>query len=156
MVALERAEPKSEDTEAGPAGDVQDDDLERDWPPPRRRPGMTDAGVVTLEEQPDEEHAFGPAAQLVAEWRELQVREEKEDSRVDRARAAMRRWELEAEMLGEFHLTLPPETYPLDDARRRDHLRWRQEALAEVRRKLSRAKRTRVLRRLLTLGLWRR
>ena len=44
----------------------------------------------------------------------------------------MRRWELEAEMLGEFHLTLPPETYPLDDARRADRIRWRQETIAEA------------------------
>ena len=75
-------------------------------------------------------------------------------SRVDRAVAAVRRWELEAEMLREFHLTLPPETVPLDDARRRDHIRWRAEALAEARRELSKAKRARLLRRLVTLGLW--
>ena len=42
-----------------------------DWRPPRRRPGFPDAGVVTLEEQRDETHAFGPAAPLVAEWREI-------------------------------------------------------------------------------------
>ena len=43
------------------------------WRPPRRRPGMPDAGVVTLEEQPDEAHAFGPAEPLVAEWRRLRM-----------------------------------------------------------------------------------
>jgi len=42
------------------------DGVDQDWRPPRRRPGMPDAGVVTLEVQPDEEHAFGPAAALVA------------------------------------------------------------------------------------------
>ena len=68
----------------------------------------------------------------------------------------MRRWELETEMLGEFHLTLPPETYPLDDARRADRIRWRQETIAEARRELGRAKQMRLIRRLLTLGLWRR
>ena len=35
--------------------------------PPRRRSGLADVGVVTLEAQPDEEDAFGPAAPLVAE-----------------------------------------------------------------------------------------
>ena len=59
-------------------------------------------------------------------------------------------------MLGEFHLTMPPETYPLDDARRADHVRWRQEALSQTGRELSRARRLRLLSRLLTLGLWRR
>ena len=73
---------------------------------------------------------------------------------MERAHAAVRRWELEVAMLGEFHLTLPPETEPLDDARREDHLRWRREALAEARRELNRAVRARWLRRIVTLGLW--
>ena len=34
---------------------------------------MPDAGLVTVEPQPDEEHAFGPAAGLVAEWRNLRT-----------------------------------------------------------------------------------
>ena len=45
----------------------QDDGVGRDWRPPRRRPGMPEAGVVILEEQSYEEFAFGPAAPLVAE-----------------------------------------------------------------------------------------
>ena len=40
---------------------------------PRRGPGMPGIGVVTLWAQPDEEHAFGPAAALVDEWRQLQT-----------------------------------------------------------------------------------
>ena len=104
---------------------------------------MPEAGVVTLDAQPDEEHAFGPAAALVGEWRELVNAVGQALSRVDRAQAAVRRWELEAEMLGEFHLTLPPDTFPLDDARRADQVRWRRDALAEARRELGRAKRAR-------------
>ena len=57
-------------------------------------------------------------------------------------------------MLKDFQLTLPPETEPLDDSRRIDHVRWRKEALEEARRELNRAKRGRLLRRVLTLGLW--
>ena len=57
-------------------------------------------------------------------------------------------------MLRDFHLTLPPETEPLDASRREDHLRWREDALTEARRELARAKRMRLLRRVLTLGLW--
>ncbi|MYC33284.1 MAG: hypothetical protein F4X64_08920 [Chloroflexi bacterium] len=126
-----------------------------DWRPPRCRPGMPDAGVVTLEEQPDEEHAFGPAAPLVAEWRRLRADSRQGVSRVDRAQAAVRRWELEARMLGEYRLTLPPDTYPLDDARCADHVRWRRDALAGAQRELGRARRARLLRRVITLGLWR-
>ncbi len=137
-------------------GDDQGQIRQEDWRPPRRRPGMPDAGVVTLEEQPDEAHAFGPAAPLVAEWRKLRTGGNHLVSRVDRTQARVRRWELETEMLRDWHLTLPPETDPLDESRRKDHVRWRREALAEAQRELSRAKRARLLRRLLTLGLWRR
>ena len=136
--------------------DDQGDNVARDWRPPRRRPGMPEAGVVTLEEQTDEEHAFGPAAALVAEWRLLRTGGGQVVSRVDRARAAVRRWELEGMMLGEYHLTLPPDTYPLDDGRRADHVRWRRDALAEARRELGWAIRARLLRRVFTLGLRRR
>ena len=132
---------------------------EAEWRPPRRGRGMPDAGVVTLEVQPDEEHAFGPAAVLVAEWREVRARMQDDgsgDSRVERAAARVRRWELEAELLGDFHLTLPPDTEPLDEYRRADQVGRRREALVEARRKLAEAKRVRMLRRVLTLGLWRR
>ena len=58
-------------------------------------------------------------------------------------------------MLGEFHLTLPSETFPLDEERRREQVGWRQDALAEATRELRRAKRSRLLRWVVTLGLWR-
>ncbi len=132
----------------------QDDGAGRDWRPPRRQPGMPDAGVVTLEEQSDEEFAFGPAAPLVAEWRRLRTGARLSVSRVDRAQAAVRRWELETQMLGDYRLTLPSDTYPLDDARRSDRVLWRRNALAEARKELGRAKRAKLLRRVLTLGIW--
>ena len=127
-----------------------------EWRPPRRGHGLPGAGVVTLEEQPDEEHAFGPAAPLVAEWRQVRAKmgDGAQNSRVDRAVAAVRRWELEAEMLRQFHLTLPPETGLLDWSRMQDHIRWREEALAEARREVGRARRVRLLRRVVTLCLW--
>ena len=138
----------------GESEPVVGDDQPSVWRPPRRGHGLPDAGVVTLEEQSDEEHAFGPAAPLVTEWRKLRTGDEGLGSQVDRARAVMRRWELETELLRDFYLTLPPETEPLDEARRADHLRWRLDALAEARRELAIVKRLRLLRRVLTLGLW--
>ena len=126
------------------------------WQPPRRGHGMPDAGVVTLEEQHDEERAFGPAAPLVTEWRELRNRDFHAHSRLEQAVAAVRRWELETEMLLDWQLTLPPEAEPLNESRRQDQLRWREEALAGARRELRRAKLARLSRRVLTLGLWRR
>ena len=96
------------------------------------------------------------AVPLVAQWRQLRAGGNQAISRVDCALAAVRRWELEVEMLRDFHLTLPPETDPLGDARRADNVRWRREALAEARWELGRAKRMRLLRRVMTLGLWRK
>ena len=72
--ALEGGQQSGDDS-GGDAGDYVHVDEPREdrngatgqsWRPPRRRPGMPESGVVTLEEQPDEEHAFGPAAPLVA------------------------------------------------------------------------------------------
>lgn len=133
----------------------QGDGVGHDWKPPRRKPGMPDAGVVTLEEQPDEVFAFGPAAAPVAEWRRLRMGGNRPVCCVGRAQAAVRRWKLEAQMLGEYRLTLPPDTYPLDDGRRAVHVRWRWDALAEARKELGRAKLGRLLRRVITLGIWR-
>ena len=64
--------------------------------------------------------------------------------------------ELELVMLEEHGLTLPPETEPLRGLERNAQLGWRQKALADTRRKLARRRAPRRLRRLLTLGLWRR
>ncbi len=70
--------------------DDQGQSRQGDWRPPRRRPGMPDAGVVTLVEQLDEAYAFGPAAELIAEWRRLRVGGNHLVSRVDRAQARVR------------------------------------------------------------------
>jgi len=148
---LEKLESGAESGE--PEMSVGEEEDSSSWTPPKRAYGLPDAGVVTLEEQPDEEHAFGPAAEMVAEWRLLRAGASESRSWVGRARAEERRWELEVAMVGEFGLTLPPETEPLDESRRDDHLGWRRETLKQARRRRVRAE---WLRRILTLGLWRR
>ena len=115
---------------------------------------MPDPGVVTLEAQPDEEHAFGQAEELVTEWRQLRTGGAEAGSRIERARAEERRWELEVAMIGEFGLTLPPEKEPLNESRRDDHLGWRRKTLRQARSERVRAERLRLLRRVLTIGLW--
>ncbi len=150
----EEGEGQEIESDAPESKDEGEEGQRREWRPPRRERGLPDEGVVTWEEQPDEERAFGPAASLVAEWRELRTGAEALGGRVDRARASVRRWELEVAMLGDYGLTLPPEREPLDASRRENHLRWRRKALAEARRALARAERMRWLRRMLTLGLW--
>ena len=123
--------------------------------PPRRSHGLPDRGMVTLEPQADEEHGFGSAAGLVAEWRELRTGGAQRSSRVDQARAEERRWEIEVLLMEEHHLTLPPDREPLEGVRREDDLQRRREALAHARRQRVTAERWDRLRTVLTLGLWR-
>ena len=70
------------------------------------------------------------------------------------ARAEELRWELELALIGEHGLALPPETEPLHPSRRDDQLRWRRVTVARVRGQRVRAERLRLLRRVLTLGVW--
>ena len=149
VASVEERKLQQEDAER-----VETEDGRRPQPPDRREPGLPDTRVVALEKQPSESDALGPAPPLVEEWRALRNSAVRRGSRVEQAEAAVRRWELEIELLRDFHLTLPPETEPLDASRRADHVRWRLEALAEARRELGRAMRGRWLRRAVTLGLW--
>ena len=111
-------------------------------------------GVVTLEPLDGEEDALGKAAPLVAEWRRLRGEEGRRGSAVERVRAEERRWELEGELIAEHGLALPPETEPLHPSRHDDQLRWRRVTLGRVRSQRVRAERLRLLRRILTFGLW--
>ena len=69
-----------------------------------------------------------------------------------------REWilELEVAMLEEHGLTLLQETAPLRGLDRGEQLNWRVRELAGVRRKRARLELLRWVRRVLTLGLWRR
>ena len=63
---------------------------------------------------------------------------------------------LELAMLEEHGLTLPAETEPLRRLERNAQLGWRRRALAVTEKKLARRRALGRLRRLITLGLWRR
>ena len=136
----------------GPAVETS---VEGELRPPRRAFDSLDTSVVTLKPQPDEEHALGPAAKPVAEWRELRTGGTGRGSSVDRARAEERRWELEVLLIEEYGLTLPPEREPLQGQTRDDRLRRCREALTHARRQRVTAERWARLRMVLTLGLWR-
>ena len=137
------------------AADVEPDEGEAgEWRPPQREQGLPDAGLVTVEPQPDEEHAFGPAAGLVAEWRNL--RTDLPNRRgVDRARAEERWWELTLLLMEKYHPTLPPNTERLRGPEREDYLRRLRARLAQVRGRRVTAERREKFRRVVTLALWR-
>ena len=139
---------------AGHVGPAVDESVPDEWRPPEREQGMPDAGLVTREPQPDEEHAFGPAVALVSEWRELSASLPNRRG-VDGARAEERRWELWLILMDQYHLTLPPNREQLQGSRKDDYLNRITERLAQARRQRIRAERWQTLRRVLTLGLWR-
>ena len=119
----------------------------------QRRPYID---LVTRDSAADDEEVFGDVWPLIQEWRELWK------DHPDRGRGL--RWldtearilELELAMLEEHGLTLPPETEPLRGLERNAQLGWRRRARAVTEKKLARRRALRRLRRLITLGLWRR
>ena len=142
------------ESQAGEPNREQEPDAEgsRAPAPAHDDPGARRPGVVTLEPLEGKEAVLGGAAALVAEWRRLRGDDAQRGSAVERARAEERRWEIE--LIAGHGLALPPETEPLHPSRRDDQLRWRRVTLRRVHGQRVRAERLRLLRRLLTLGLW--
>ena len=93
-------------------------------------------GVVTLEHRLGEEKAFGRAAPLVAEWREVKRTESTSEEPVEQARAKVRRLQLEYDLLYRHSLNLPPATGPLHYQVRLDESSKRRSDLNEADREL--------------------
>ncbi len=119
----------------------------------RRVLGRKDPELVT--EQPDEEdpEVYGPAWPLVEEWRRLREGHPFQGKSLSWLVTQERILVLELAMLEQWGLTLPPETQPLRGFGRRGQTSWRHTALNDTRKALQKR---RMLRRLLTLGLWRK
>ncbi len=112
--------------------------------------------LVTLEPEAGEELVYGEAAPLIAEWRQVRVEHLESKNRVTRATAWQRMRELELALIGEHEVTLPPAVYPWDRFDRRDELWRRRQSLADARAERRRALFWLWLRRVLTLGVWRK
>lgn len=121
-------------------------------------PGATTAApsatppVVSVAPAPGEAAAFGVAAPLIAAWRQARDARSGATDRLTAVRAEERLRELELALIGAYHLTLPPATYPWDALTRRNEVDWRRRTLARVRGERRRAQWRRRLRRVLTLG----
>ena len=128
-------------------------------PGPVRQPPVRGASrrkypeLATREPADDDEAAFGPAWPLIVEWRGLKDSHPNQGKGLSWLVAEERLMEVEVALLEEHGLTLPPETQPLRGLERGSQLNWRRAALYDTRR--ARVKRE-LLRRVLTLGLWRR
>ena len=120
------------------------------------RPHRDHPEVVTLRAEAGEEFVYGEAVSVIVEWRRQRIAHlDKGASGVEHARARVRMCELELLLIGEYELTLPPDTYPWDGSRLREERDRCERSLRRARRALVRARCWRFLRRVLTLGLWR-
>ncbi|MDE2867133.1 MAG: hypothetical protein OXR64_03035 [Chloroflexota bacterium] len=111
------------------------------------------AGVVTDDPHPGEEASYGPGMPAVVEWRRLNQQREK-GTKLDQVKTRERIMALEIAMIGEYELTLPPDTDRLHPSQREGYLRWRRRALADLQTERARRELRRWVRRVLTFGLW--
>ena len=116
--------------------------------------GALEAGVVTLEERPGEDQNLGVAAPRVAEWREAGRGAATANKRVERAEAEVKRLELEVSLVERFHLTLPPDREPWDEATREKQVDLRYTALQQAREESRKADLALFWRGFFTFGLW--
>ena len=112
--------------------------------------------LVTVEPAPDDEEVFGEAWPLIREWRRLRRSHPNRGRSLSWLVREERIRTLEVALLEKHGMTLPPETYPLRGIARDSQLSWRQKAVFHTRKRRVRRQVLRWVRRILTLGLWRR
>ena len=112
--------------------------------------------LTTREPAPDDEEIFGEAWPLIVEWRGLKDAHPNDGRGLDWLTAQERVLELELALLEEHGMTLPPEKQPLRGLDRSGQTSWRRTALYDTRRARRKAELLRKVRRVVTLGLWRR
>ncbi len=121
------------------------------WFPRRTYPQM-----VTKEPAEDDEYVYKEAWPVVEEWREVSSGHRYKGKTLTWMKRHERLLELEARLLDEFQLTLPPAKSPIDKEWRRKILRWNEDDLRSIRGRIVRRLMLRWVRRILTLGLWRK
>ena len=152
VTALGRDDPKG--TGAGHAGAGPT----RPGRKPPSKPSMRREypDLATREPAPDDEEIFGEAWPLIVEWRGLKDAHPNDGRGLDWLTAQERVLEVELALLEEHGMTLPPEKQPLRGLDRSGQTSWRRTALYDTRRARRKAELLRKVRRVVTLGLWRR
>lgn len=121
----------------------------RPWFPPRDHDE-----VVTMEAAPDDSYVYGRAWPLVREWRTLRRNHPGKGTTLTWMEKQQRLLVVEAALLDEHQLTLPPDDQPIDDLWRAHILNWKRSDLHALRRRILRRKLLRWARRLATFGIW--
>ncbi len=119
-------------------------------------PRRTYPQLVTEKPAEDDEYVYKEAWPVVHEWRELSKGHPVKGKTLTWMKRQERVLELERRLLDEFQLTLPPERHPIDKEWRRKLLRWNDDDLSSIRGRIVRRLMLRWVRRILTLGLWRK
>ena len=122
---------------------------------PFRLPRL-DPEVVTEKPAEDDEEVYGEAWPLVEEWRLRRADHPHRGRSLSWLVTEERLLTLELAMLEEHGLTLPPETQALRGFGRKGQTSWRWKALYDTRKALRKRELLRWVRRVLTLGLWRK
>ena len=115
-----------------------------------------DPEVVTEEAADDDPEVYGDAWPLVEEWRRLRADHPHQGKSLSWLTTEERLLVLELAMLEDHGLTQPPEKQPLRGFGRKGQTTHRWKALADTRVALRKRKLLRWVRRVLTLGLWRK
>ncbi len=126
------------------------------WPPVRSLRTREYPELATLAPAPDDREVFGPAWTAIRLWRELKEIHPIQGKGLDWLAEEERLLEVELALLEEYGLTLPPEKQPLRGFDRNGQISWRSAALADTRRAKKIRERLQRVRRILTLGLWRK
>ena len=119
-------------------------------------PRRTYPQLVTKEPAEDDEHVYKEAWPVIQEWREVVKGHRYKGKTLTWMKRHERLLELERRLLDEFQLTLPPARSPIDKEWRRKRLRWNEDDLRSIRGRIVRRLMLRWVRRILTLGLWRK
>ena len=112
--------------------------------------------VVTEEAEPDDEGVYGPAWPVIDQWRRLREGHPHQGKSLSWLVMDERILGLELALLEEHGLTLPPEKQPLRSFGRNGQINWRRTALYDTRRARAKRDLLRWVRRVFTLGLWRK
>ena len=115
-----------------------------------------DPEVVTEGPADDDAEVYGEAWPLVEEWRSRRAGHPHQGRSLSWLTTEERLLTLELAMLEEHGLTLPPETQALRGFGRKGQINHRWKALADTRVALRKRKLLRWVRRVLTVGLWRK
>ncbi len=115
-----------------------------------------DPEIVTEEPADDDTEVYGVAWPLVEEWRRLRVDHPRQGKSLSWLVTEKRLLTLELAMLNDHGLTLPPEKQPLRGFGRKGQTNWRRKALYDTRVALRKRELLRWVRRVCTVGLWRK